>query len=191
MLHGDNLRRRYEYIANKAQSGTVLEPACGPALFADYWDSGSYAGFDINPTFVKSAQKRGLEVVVGDAYDPESYHESDIVLLCDALHHMGISRETEVIEHSSNAAKKRLIICEPFNDPYLEIISSWGPVRKRLFELWYDHVEKDGNNQVRFKDFRSKIELTDAMLDGFGVIPEHVGRELTTIAGDMLVTYHF
>jgi hypothetical protein len=190
LIHGKQLDQRYEYIAKQiGKNKSVLEPACGPALIPNYLDaSNSYSGFDINEKFVQYARDKGLDVQQGNAKDASFYKSSDIVVLCDALHH--IVPEMSVLEHSLNSAQQKLIICDPFKDQYLKMLPGWLPGSFRLLSAWYDYVEKDGNNQVRLEKIRMKKELQEVMMAGFGVIPNTAKRNIQEIGEDLIVTYH-
>lgn len=192
LIHGRKLDERYSYISQQiGEQKKVLEPACGPALLPDFLHpSNNYLGFDINEKFVQNAQQRGLNVSLGDATDSSSYSSSDAVVLCDALHHMGPENEKSVLENSLNSAKQQLIVCDPFKDYYLEMLPQWFPGAKKLLENWYNYIEKDGNNQVRLANIRTRKELEEIMMEGFGIVPNGVKRELKYIGEDIIVTYH-
>jgi len=192
LIHGKKLDERYNYISEQiGQQKSVLEPACGPALLPPFLHSTcSYKGFDINEQFVQYAQRNGIDVTLGDATDPNSYASSDVVVLCDALHHMGSENEKVVLKHSLNSAKQQLIICDPFKDYYMAMLPKWLPGANRILTEWYNYIEQDGNNQVRLENIRTRIELEELMMEGFGIIPREVKRDLRNIGEDLIVTYH-
>ncbi|MFH1071981.1 MAG: class I SAM-dependent methyltransferase [Nanoarchaeota archaeon] len=192
LIHGKHLDERYKYIADQIGKGkSVLEPACGTALLPDYLDkSCTYTGFDKNERFVRHAQKKSLHVNVGNALDPAMYTPCDTAVFCDALHHIGLSNELSAIERALHAASQQLIICEPFKDRYLGLLPNWIPGSQKVLETWFDYIEKDGNNQVRLKDIRMRKELEEIMMEGYGIIPPQVRREINNIGEDLIVTYH-
>lgn len=192
LIHGKKLDERYSIIAQQiGEQKSVLEPACGPALLPDFLHpSNNYSGFDINEKFVQYAQQNGLNVTLGNATDLNSYSSSDVVVLCDALHHMGPKNEKLVLENSLNSAKQQLIVCDPFKSYYLEMLPKWLPGAESLLETWHNYSEKDGNNQVRWDNIRTRKELEDIMMEGFGIIPKEVKRDLKNIGEDLIVTYH-
>ena len=192
LIHWNNLSKRYEYISGKiGQNKTILEPACGPALLPKFLDkSNNYKGFDINEKFIWHAQKKGINVCIGNALDISSYQQSDVVVLCDALHHIGLGNEKKVLENCLNSAKEMVIICEPFKDYYLKLLPSWFPKGQTILRKWYDYIEKDGNNQVRLENVRTRKELEESMLEGFGVIPKGVKRNIKNIGEDLIITYY-
>lgn len=192
LIHGSNLNERYNYISDQiGRERSVLEPACGPGLLPEFLDpSNYYHGFDINERFIQYAKKKGLDVHLGDANDASSYSSSDVVVLCDALHHMGLDNERAVLERSLNSAIQKLIICDPFKDYYLQMFPQWFPGARQFLENWYDYIERDGSNQVRLRNIRTRKELEEVMMAGFGIIPKGVKRDLKNIGEDLIVTYH-
>ncbi len=188
--HGRNLNRRYAYISEKiGPNRSVLEPACGPALLPDYLHAScTYTGFDINEYFAEHARKRGLKVEVADALEQSAYVPSDAVVLCDALHHIGQEQEKTLIINSLKAAKKQLIICEPFKDSSPGL---WERVLGRSFFIaCSNYVERDGNNLVRVETFRTKEELKGLMMNCFGVLLPEATKEIKCIGNDLIVTYN-
>jgi hypothetical protein len=192
LLHGKNLDKRYEYISEKiGQQKTVLEPACGPALLPKFLQTGcEYRGFDINERFVRYAQGNELNVNLGNVEELKYYSQSDAIVICDALHHIGLYQEKTVLENSLKFAKQQLIICDPFKDYYMKAIPKWFPGAENTLEKWYNYIEKDGNNKVELKNVRTKKELEEAMMEGFGIIPREVKRELKNIGEDLIITYY-
>lgn len=192
LIHGKKLNERYAYISKEiGERKSALEPACGPALLPDFLHpSCQYKGFDINERFVNYAQQMGLDVVLGDVTNIPPYTPADVVVLCDALHHMGPENEKATLENSLNSSKQQLIICDPFKDHYLTMLPKWLPGAERILESWYNFIEKDGNNQVKLKNIRARKELEELMMGGFGIIPKGVRREIKNIGEDLIVTYH-
>lgn len=193
LVHGKHLKKRYQQIAEELDgAGSVFEPLCGPALLPKFLDEGtSYSGFDINPRFVKYAQKKGHKVWEGDARNAEAYQvQADGAVLVDALHHIQPYLEQQkVVERSAEAADKKLVICEPFGDRYFAMIKKF-PFLRKLAEWAYNWIERDGSNQVRFSEIRSKSQLEDMMDDGFGVL-KGVEKKIRQIGPeDLIVTYY-
>ncbi len=191
LIHGKHLSERYNYMAEKiGKNKSVLEPACGPALLEAYLQKGcTYKGFDINEQFVENARKRGLDVNIGNAMDSSAYMKSDVVILCDALHHIGLKNEKSFLRKAANAAKKMLIICEPFQGSEGGILRKIGnmPVISRIL---VNYLEQDGNNQVKLESFRTQTELEMLMKNGFGVISNKTKKEIKAIGSDLIVIYY-
>ncbi len=165
---------------------TVLEPCCGPAPIIDFLDKNtSFSGFDINHVFIDSLKEKGIDAKKRDAMDLESYKKADVVLLCDALHHIAPKNQKQLIENSYRSAKKKLIICDPYR------IDNPGEnrLKKKISGFVHDYMDKDGSNQVRLEDIRTKDELMQQMESGFGVVPPKVEKTIKTIGKDLIVTY--
>ncbi len=192
LLHGKGYNKKYNYISGQiGHSKSVLDVACGIAELAGFLHpTSTYRGFDINEKFIRYAQRKGLEVRVGNALDVNMYIPSDKVVLCDAVHHMGFENERSVLENSLNAAKQQLIICEPFKDSYQKMISNCPNFSKKIFEAIFNYLDKDGNNRVRFENIKTKKELEETMQEGYGIIPKQTKRIFKSIGEDLIVTYY-
>ncbi|MFA6461921.1 MAG: class I SAM-dependent methyltransferase [Candidatus Woesearchaeota archaeon] len=194
-VHGKHLRERYQQIAEQLQGCTsVFEPCAGPGLLAKYLPSEmEYSGFDINPRFVSYAQKKGLKVKEGDAHQEAPFQVEcpDAVVLVDALHHLQpYEAQQRLIQKAAEMALRRIIICEPYGDRYSEILDKF-PSLKGLAARAYNWIERDGSNQVRFEEMKSKEELTELANQGFGVIQKIVPRRIAEIGPeDLLITYY-
>lgn len=189
--HGDVWKRRYEFMAEQIGKGkTVLEPACGTAPLARFLDeSCTYRGFDTNEIFLDYARKKGsdldlvgFDVYTADARKPESYEIVDIVVdivaLCDSLHHLGLQNETQVLENCRKYAGEKIIICDPHKDrvPFQNT---------RLINELFNYTEKDGHNQVRLENIRTKNELLRDMGNGFGVRPKITVNEILGVNDEL------
>lgn len=191
IFHGKTLKKRYKLISEKiGKNKTVLEPACGPGSLFKYLDSSTkYSGFDINKKFVKYAKKKGLNVYLGNAYDITSYSKSDVVILSDALHHMGLKNEMTLLQYSLKNAKEMLIICDPFKKDYFKKFN-WIPGIDKIMKIIYNYIEKDGNNKVDYENIRTEKKLRKDMEEGFGIIPKKCKREIYQIKEFLIVIYY-
>jgi len=185
-LHKSNFTKRYRYMASFVQKGDlVLEPACGPAILADFLPEGVYyQGFDMNKEFIDYASKKHSGVYLGNVLDPKNYCQADIVVACDILHHLKPRDRKTFIKHCFEAAKKKLIICEPGKKDYSQkgVLSS---LKKRLVE-W---SEKDGTCDFRIEYFLTKEELLNQIKTGFGIIPTSIQRSIKEFGEDIVVVY--
>lgn len=182
ILHGRNLRKKYEYISKQiGKNKVVLEPGCGSGLLANYLDKTcKYIGFDIDPRFVKYCKKRGLNAYEGNALTEKSYKKADVIVLCDVVHHIGRKDEQKMFKLCKKSAKK-IIICE---QPVVEIY-------KRIpFYAWiYNLIEQDKAGKVNFVLQRTEKQLVRDMRNGFGVIKtkkiklKRIGKDLIVIYG--------
>lgn len=192
LLHGKKIDERYTYISSQVGfEKTVLEPACGPGILASFlFPDTTYRGFDINEKFVNYAKERNLDVYFGDATNQNSYCLADVVVLCHALHHLGEENEKEVIKYCSESAKKKLIVCEPFRDYYLQTFPELIPGKDAFLKKWFNYIKRDGINKVTFENIRTKNELENMMNEGFNIIPNDVKKDLKNIEDELVITYH-
>lgn len=142
MIHGRHLKERYQIIAREIEGcESVLELMCGTALLTQHLPEGiGYWGFDINEAFVRYAQERlsrnlpeeSCLVHTGNVDDPTSIRgkEADAVVLIDALHHIQpYEQQQRLIERSARAARKKLVVCDPFGDRYFAMIERFPFLR--------------------------------------------------------------
>lgn len=191
-VHGKHLPQRYKKIAAElGDARSVFEPLCGPALLPTYLpESVSYSGFDINPHFVRYARSKGRNISLGDAHTDMSFTvQADGVVLIDALHHIHPYEEQQrVVEKSAKAARKSLIICDPFGDRYLEMVNKL-PFLRPLARWFYNWVEQDGPNESRYEHIITRDTLERRMDDGFGVLPGVAHKIQQVGPEDLIVTY--
>lgn len=163
---------------------TVLEPACGPGVIADFLPLQSqYIGFDTNEHFIRFALSKGRNVYRGNVLDKKSYKESDVIITCDILHHLKPSDRKKFITYCFSSARKVLIICEPIQLERKKGFFSW--FKNRLVE-WN---ERDGTNEVKSEFFPTHRELTDYIKSGFGVIPFGVKRKTQQFGQDIIAVF--
>lgn len=185
-IHKTNFSKRYHYMAGFVQKGDlVLEPACGPAILADYLPDGSYyRGFDTNKEFIEYALKKRLHVYLGNVLNIKNYYQADVVIACDILHHLDPKNRREFIKHCFSSAKKMFIICEPGKKDKTNesIFYSLG---KQLGE-W---SEKDGTNDFKTEYFLTDNQLLGQIEHGFDVIPFSVKREMKNFGEDIIAVF--
>lgn len=173
-------------MASFAQKGDlVLEPACGPAIMADFLpEEVYYRGFDTNKDFISYAFKKYSGVYLGNVLDPKNYCQADVVVASDILHHLKPTDRKRFVKNCFSSAKKAFIICEPGkrSKPTDGIFYS---LRKRLAE-W---SEKDGTNDFRVEHFLTRGQLLNQIEHGFGVIPPLVERETKDFGEDIIAAF--
>ena len=184
-IHKSHFSERYRYIASFAKGNdTVLEPACGPAILADYLSpTSSYCGFDTNSRFIRYAQKKGINAFVGNALNQNNYQQSDVVVACDILHHLKPADRKTFIQFCFNAAKKYLIICEPAED------RAENGLKKMVNDFLFAFVERDGVNQPQRKECYTKKQLLAEAGHGFGTINAGINRQMKEIGEDLIIAY--
>lgn len=180
LLHGRNLKKRYEYISTEiGKNKVVLDPGCGPGLLAKYLDSGcNYIGFDIDPVFVNYAKKKGLNVYLGDATKPKPYKKADAIVMADFFHHIGRQDEKKTLRLCNKYAKK-IIICE---QPASELF------KRMTWYVWlYNKLDQDKAGKVNLAVQRTEKELLNNMKKGFGIIKGK--NKIKKIGKNFIVTY--
>jgi len=177
-IHRENFEKRYKFLAGFVERGDlVLEPGCGPAIFADFLPKNSiYYGFDLNENFLNYAKKKYLKVYFGNILDQKNYFPAEIVISIDILHHLKEEDRKIFIENCWKATKKKLIICEPYKS---EGQSKW----------WFEKIEKDGINSPKFEDLWQKDILKKEAENGFGKIKNFYLSQLTELGKDLIVIY--
>jgi len=111
-LHGQDLHRRFEKIADVIGDGAVLDLACGTGLLADYLPShAQYQGIDLNKRFLRFSRNKGLSVSKQSVFDIHDYPEADTYVICDLLHH--IMPHHQALLEGVLALGKNVIVCEP------------------------------------------------------------------------------
>jgi len=185
-IHKRNFVKRYRYMASFAkQDDLVLEPACGPAILAEFLPKGCfYCGFDTNKNFLDYASKKQSAVFLGNVLDPKNYRRANVVIACDILHHLQPADRKVFIENCFSSAKRVFIICEP-GKREKPADGAFRSLRKRLVE-W---SEKDGTNDFKVEHFLTRGQLLGQIKHGFGVIPPSVERETKDFGEDIVAVF--
>jgi SAM-dependent methyltransferase len=200
-VHGRSLKKRYQAIVEElGDVETVFEPMCGPALLPRYLPEDiSYKGFDGNARFVRYAQKKDLTVWEGDAtmrksflnHGHSNFVQADGVVLIDSMHHIGnYGAQQRLMEKAARSVNSggRIVVCDPFGDRYFKMIGK-GKIRRWAVEKFFNWIERDGFNKVRFENIPTRDTLEERMKDGYGVLSglepkiQQVGKE------DLIATY--
>ncbi len=154
-----DMRYQYKFIANLiGKNKSVFEPGCGPAMLYFYLKKGcAYEGWDLNRRFVDYARKRGINVREKDIFSFDEYPESDVIVICDLLHHI-FPRDSQLIREARKKTKM-LIVVEPYK------ISRFSFLPYPIF-YFYDKIigDDDGINPLsqRMKwDFKEEKYLRD------------------------------
>lgn len=111
ILLGETLSSRYRRIAEEIGSTKkVLELGCGTALLHSYLNSCDYTGWDLNDSFVKYCQRKGIKVYRKDIFQFSEYPQTDYIVFCDILHHV-IPRDELLLKEAIKRAP--VIAVEP------------------------------------------------------------------------------
>jgi SAM-dependent methyltransferase len=89
ILLGKTVSLRYSRIAQEIGSNKkVFDLGCGTGMLYSYLDSCTYTGWDLNDSFVRYCQKKGLNVHKKDIFKFSEYPKCDYIVCCDILHHV-------------------------------------------------------------------------------------------------------
>jgi len=142
LLHFDGFKKIRDIIGKEKN---VFEPACGFGRLQRYlYDSCSYSGIDLNEIFINFGKKRGLDIRIGDVLEETNYIKSDIIILCDILHHLTKDKIQEVVSIATKFAKEKIVIMEP---TFVGLASGKG-FFSRLAAKVFARVDFDGINNI-------------------------------------------
>lgn len=108
-----NYKKRYEVLADLIEPGTSLvDVCCGDCQIYDFIKDKNidYLGLDFNPTFVRLANKKGIQSRQFNVYKDEM-PQADTILMQASLYQF-IPQHHFVLNKCLNAAKKSLIVSE-------------------------------------------------------------------------------
>ena len=142
LLHFDGFKKIRDIIGKEKN---VFEPACGFGRLQRYlYDSCSYSGIDLNEIFINFGKKRGLDIRIGNVLEETNYIKSDIIILCDILHHLTKDKIQEVVSIATKFAKEKIVIMEP---AFVGLASGKG-FFSRLAAKVFARVDFDGINNI-------------------------------------------
>ena len=123
----------------------VFEPACGFGRLQKYlYSCCSYSGIDLNETFINFGRKRGLKICNGNVLEERSYVKSDIIILCDILHHLTMDEIKKVVSIATKFAKEKIVIMEP---AFVGVASGKGFFSSFLTKV-FANIDYDGINKI-------------------------------------------
>lgn len=111
ILYGGTYRYHYEALAREIGASELLELCCGDCQIVDFYTGASYRGIDINPAFVRSAQRRGLNVRRGDI-STGAIPQAACILIHNSMYQFYPQHE-QLLERALQSATEKLVISEP------------------------------------------------------------------------------
>lgn len=167
----------------------VLDVGCGPAHLYEHLDkSNHYSGFDLNKKFVDYANKKfRLNLVVGDAANPEVYKKSNVVVVLDILHHLDKEKRKVVVDNSFRNADEKVLICEPYVPEFFKKKGLLVRFARKVFE----YFERDGYNNVTIDIGLYKDQLKAALENYFDAsVPKNIWNlEIIETTGYLIGIY--
>jgi SAM-dependent methyltransferase len=103
------------FVAEAIEPGSsVLDLCCGDAAIAPRLIERNcrYVGLELNPRFVESARRRGLDVRVWDGRSLEIPEQADVVCILSSLYQF-IPDERRLLEAMLRSARRKVIVSEP------------------------------------------------------------------------------
>jgi len=123
----------------------VFEPACGYGRVKNYlYSCCNYSGIDLNKYFVDYGKRKGRDIKMGDILDRKSYKVSDIVILCDILHHLSMDKMKKLVSIATKYAKEKVVIIEPL---FVDVASKKN-IFSRFLANVFSRVDNDGINKI-------------------------------------------
>lgn len=117
-LYGKNFNSHYEMIAKWIPDGSeVLDVCCGDAtLYSLFLKKKKviYKGIDINPYFIKSAEKKEIKVDYLNILE-EEIPKADYIVVQASLYQF-IPNQREIMKKLLSSTRKRFIISEPISN---------------------------------------------------------------------------
>ncbi|HLY36928.1 MAG TPA: class I SAM-dependent methyltransferase [Candidatus Binatia bacterium] len=170
LLEGSERAQRHRRISTAIAAGsTVVDLCCGDASLASALLARgcTYLGLDINPVFVRSGQRRGLDVRKWDARSME-IPAADIVCMLSSFYQF-IPNERPLFERMLQRARRLVVVSEP--------IRNWATSGSRVLQRVALAVTRvDGRTFERRHDEVSLRALVGG-LDPAAVEIEPLGRE--------------
>lgn len=106
---------RYELVGRLVPAGArVVEVCCGDCYLYERHlraKGARYVGLDISESFVRAAQRRGIDVRMFDLWQ-EELPRAQVVIMQASLYQF-IQRAREILTRLLDAADERLIVAEP------------------------------------------------------------------------------
>ncbi len=183
LINGTFYLRIYREIAHCIPAkATVLDAGAGSCLLAKYLHfSVDYEAWDANECFVTANARSGIRVFLKNCLtDP--FPEKDFIIISGVLHHIH-PNEHLLVEKALAAARKGVIVVEPFADPDKNTrrIYRWlRNIRRKTF-LERFLGEYDGTNSPNTIFIQTKEGLL-TFLDSFGKNTQsYIGDEIIAV----------
>lgn len=184
LINGSFYLKIYKEIAHRIpENSSVLDIGAGSCTLKKYLKNCNYEAWDTNPHFVSAVQKKGINAKNIDAITneiPKGMY--DTIVISGVLHHIH-PIEKKIMEKALAAAKKSVIVVEPFANPKKQARKFYRFLRnirrKTLLERWIG--EYDGRNHPDSIIIFPQHELI-AFFDSFGKNTKtYIGDEIIAV----------
>jgi Methionine biosynthesis protein MetW len=163
MLYGRYFEARYRAIADIIpERATVIELCAGDGyLYQNYLKHKvvTYSGLEINPIFVKAAQRKNIPISIHDIVN-DSIPSADYVIIQASLYQF-IPNENQLIRKLLEATTIALIVAEPV----INLAASSNPILRTLAKYsanpGKDHALNRFNKDTLFNCFRNFPEFQE------------------------------
>ena len=134
-----------------AQVHRVLDVGCGPGTNTDLFRDADYLGVDINPDYIKSAQrkhKRPFVVADVTAYEDHAAGKFDFILINSFLHHVDDADVSKVLSRTAGWLTPDghihvIEVVSPGDRSIAQLLASWDRGRyTRSLGHWRSLLER-------------------------------------------------
>jgi SAM-dependent methyltransferase len=134
-----------------AQVHRVLDVGCGPGTNTDLFRAADYLGIDINPDYIKSAQrkhKRPFVVADVTAYEDHAAGKFDFILINSFLHHVDDADVSKVLSRTAGWLTPDghihvIEVVSPGDRSIAQLLASWDRGRyTRSLGHWRSLLER-------------------------------------------------
>ena len=134
---------------------TVFEPACGFGRLKKFLDvSCNYFGIDLNYDFIRFGNRRHRNITLGNIFEERHYFKTDIIVLCDIIHHLSVEKGKELVRLACKYAEEKVIIVEP---TFTELASGKSWFSKLMAKI-FSKLDYDGINHIKKWMTRNEYE---------------------------------
>ncbi len=185
LINGSFYLKIYKEIAARIPDhSTVLDVGAGPCTLQRYLKkSCTYEAWDTNKYFVQGSAKNKINIKQKNALLEEIPQDTyDYIVISGVLHHIH-PEEKKLVEKCLNAAKKGVIVVEPFANPKEETRKIYRWLREIRRKTFLERLigEYDGRNHPENIIIHSEQELLN-FFDQFGKNTKtYIGDEILTV----------
>ncbi len=186
LINGSFYLKIYKEIAAQIpENATILDIGAGPCTLQRYLKKSCiYEAWDTNKYFVQGSKKNNINIKDINALEYEiPKNKYEYIIISGVLHHIHPQEET-LVEKSIIAAKKTVIVVEPFANPKQETRKFYRWLRelrrKTFLERWIG--EYDGRNNPENIIIKTEQQLL--------LFLDSLGKNTKTYIGDEIIAVY-